>query len=276
MRMSEKTKIGTRALLSLALISIAGCGGGGSGTAASSQSNGTIGGTPAPAPTPAPPPPVATAEGLYLGTTSNARTVIGVVLETGSYWVLYSSPNNPTVIAGAVQGTGNSVGGSFSSANARDFNLEGQGINNATVSASYVAKQSLNGVVTYTNTIPTISFTANYSNVYEIVPSVAAIAGTYSGSAAVVSGTEAANVTISTSGALVGRGASGCQFTGVVSPHAIGNIYDVSVTFSGGVCANGTNTVVGIGYFDSASKRLYSAALNSARSNGFIFVGTKP
>lgn len=273
--MNRKTAITAHALASLALLSLGACGGGGSSNSGSGTPVG--GGSSAPAPAPAPaPPPSPTAEGLYLGTTSNARTVTGVVLDTGTYWVIYSVPNNPSVIAGAIQGTGTSQFGSFSSTNAKDFNLEGQGINNATVSASYFAKQSFNGMVTYTNSNQVIAFTTSYSSAYEIVPSLATIAGTYTGTAAVLAGVEAATVTINASGALSGRGVSGCQYTGTVTTHAKGNIYDVSVTFGGGVCSNGTSTVTGIGYFDAATKRLYGTALNSDRSNGFIFVGTKP
>ena len=88
-------------------------------------------------------------------------------------------------------------------------------------------------------------------------------------------GTESAVVLITSAGAISGNGASGCQFTGTATPHAKGNVYDLSVTFGGGVCSNGRSTVNGIGYFDSTPKRLYGVALNSSRSNGFIFVGTK-
>lgn len=62
---------------------------------------------------------------------------------------------------------------------------------------------------------------------------------------------------------------------GSVAPRAKGNIYDVSITFGGGVYSNGTSVVKAIGYFNSSTKLLYTAALNSGRTNGFIFVGSK-
>ena len=265
-------------LVLLLVVTLTACGGGGTGNSVSNNGNASSGGGGA-SPPPAPPPPVAaspTAEGLYIGPTSNGRTVTGVILDNGTYWVLYSAPNNPTVIAGAVQGTSTSQVGSFSSSNARDFNLEGQGINNATVSASYIARQSLNGIVMYTNSLQPISFVASYNPTYDLTPSLALIAGTYSGTAAVLAGVENATTTITPAGQLSGRGTSGCQYAGTVITHARGNIYDVSVTFGGGVCSNGTSTVTGIGYYDATAKRLYGTALNADRSNGFIFVGTKP
>lgn len=230
-----------------------------------------------PAPVPAPAPaPASTAEGLWIGSTSTARTVTGIVLDNGTYWVLYSSPNNSAVIAGAVQGSGTSFNGNFSSSDGKDFNLEGLGISNVTVSASYVAKQSFNGSVTYPSSSQNVTFASAYNAAYDQTPSLSAIAGTYAGSAAVVAGSESATVTITSGGAISGSGTSGCQFTGTTAPRAKGNVYDLVVTFGGGVCSNGTSTVTGIGYFDASVKRLYGTALNSARSNGFIFVGTKP
>ena len=250
-----KTKISI-----VALMLLAGCGGGGGGGGSSATS----------------PSPAATAEGLWSGTTSTSRTVTGIVLDTGTYWVLYSSANNSATIAGVIEGTGTSLNGSFSSSDARDFNLEGLGVNTATVSATYNAKQTLNGSVTYPSLNQSSTFTSTYNTAYDQAPSLATIAGTYSGSAAVIGGSESATVTVSAAGAVSGAGASGCQFTGTAAAHAHGNVYDLSVTFGGAPCINGTSTVTGIGYFNATTKTLYSAALNSARSNGFIFVGTKP
>lgn len=241
-----------------ATLALVGCGGGGGGGSSSS------------------PPASTTAEGLWNGSTSTSRTVTGIVLDNGTYWVLYSSPNNSAVIAGAVQGTGTSLNGSFSSSDAKDFNLEGQGINNATVSASYNAKQSFNGAVTYSSPTPSVTFTSTYNPAYEQTPSLTSVAGTYFGTAAVVGGTESATVVVTSTGQITGIGISGCQFSGTATPHPKGNVFDLAVTFGGGVCSNGTSTVTGIGYFDATQNRLYSTALNSARSNGFIFVGTKP
>ncbi|HEY5579966.1 MAG TPA: hypothetical protein VIK56_02210 [Rhodoferax sp.] len=52
-------------------------------------------------------------------------------------------------IADFIQGTGTSLNGSFSSSDGIDFNFSGQSINIATLSASYMTKQSFNGSVSY-------------------------------------------------------------------------------------------------------------------------------
>jgi hypothetical protein len=255
--MKNKTAILVRGLITSIALALTACGGGGG----SSNSS-----------------PVAatTAEGLWIGNTNTFRLVTGIVLDNGTYWVLYSSPNNPGMIAGAVQGSGTALNGSFSSANAKDFNLEGRGINDATVSASYKEKQSFNGSVTYSSVSPAVTFTSTYDPAYDRIPSLTAIAGTYFGTAAVVGDIETVTVDISAAGVITGLGISGCQFTGTAKPHAKGNVFDITVTFGGGACLNGTSTVTGIGYFDLRSGQLYGAALNSGRTDGFIFVGMKP
>ncbi|MGE3152152.1 MAG: DUF5050 domain-containing protein [Nitrospiraceae bacterium] len=226
--------------------------------------------------TSSPPASTVTAEGLWIGNTTTARTVRGIVLDNGSFWVLYSAPNNSSIIAGGVQGSSTSSNGVFSSADARDFNLEGAGINNATIAGNYVARQSLSGTISYPSLNQTVAFSGVYDAAYDLTPSLATIAGSYSGTAAVVGSIgEATTVTISQAGGISGLGSSGCTFTGTVTPRAKGNVYDLSVTFGGGVCSNGNSTVTGIGYFDAGSNQLYSATVNSTRTNGFIYVGTK-
>jgi hypothetical protein len=223
------------------------------------------------------PPSVAasSAEGLYSGTTTTGRNVTGLVLDDGTYYVLYSPVGSSTAIAGVVQGTGTSNAGTFSSGNTRDFNLEGLGVLSATVSASYVAGQSLNGTVSY-SVGGTTSFSSTYNADYETVPSLAAIAGTFTGQVASSAGAENATVTISSAGAISGSGASGCAVSGSASPRARGNVFNASLTFGGAPCLFANQTLSGIAYFDSTARRLYAAAPNSGRTDGVLFVGVKP
>ena len=222
-----------------------------------------------------PPSPSTSAEGLWNGSTNAGRSVAGLVLDDGTYWFLYSVVGNPTVVAGLVQGNSSSQTGSFTSSNARDFNLVVPEILDGTIAGSYVMKQSLSGTVTFVlggNT----TFNGTYNADYDLTPNVNLLVGTYTGSTATAGGTESVTVTLSSPGSLTGSSASGCNFTGSFSPRTRGNVYDISVTFAGGVCSNGISTVTGVAFFDAANQRLYSAALNVTRTNGFIFLGTRP
>lgn len=217
----------------------------------------------------------ASVEGLYVGTTNSNRTVTGIVLGDGTYYVLYSPPGSSSLIAGVVQGTGTTNGNSFTSTDAKDFNLEGLGILNASVSTSFAAKTNLNGSVSYPAQNQTVTFATTYDTDYDTTPAISTIAGTYSGQSAVVGGSENASVTISSTGAVSGRGNSGCTFTGQATPRTHGSVYDLTVTFGSPPCANANTTTNGIGYYRSSTKRLYGVGLNANRSNGFIYVGLK-
>lgn len=233
-------------------------GGSGAGNAVAAGATGGVTGSPA---------------GLYHGTTSNGRSISGIVLENGEYWLLYSPVGNPNLIAGADQGHASFTGGTFSSGDLKDFNLEGLGISNGTVSGTYAPASNIAGSVAFSSSV--VNFSASYDTAFSAPTNQAAVAGNYSGLAAVVGGTEPATLTVTAAGALSGVSQRGCRFSGAAIPRATGNVYSVSVTFAGGVCANGTSTVTGVAYFDAGTSRVYAAALSQGRTNGFIFAGGK-
>lgn len=244
---------------------LAACGGGGGGsdatpTPASSSSSSSSVST------------VDTVEGYWTGTTSDLRTVYGLMLNDKTFWVLYSLPNNSQIIAGGVQGNYNASNGTLTSSNSKDYNFEGAGVSSNTVSATYTPKQKLNGTIAFRTM--TSTFTSQYNADYEKTATLASIVGNYTGKSS-ASATEVLTLNLASTGALTGSGTSGCSFSGTVSPRSKGNVYDVSAKFNGSPCAAGYGSVSGIIYYDAASKRLYSAMLDSGRSSGFIFLGTK-
>jgi hypothetical protein len=215
---------------------------------------------------------ISSAEGLWNGSTASGRTATALVLDDGTYWIVYSAMGDSTAIGGVAQGNATSDGGTVTSSNGIDVNFEGLGVNDFTMSGSYVEKSSLTGTLTYPQASE--GFSATYDPDYELTPSLSTIAGTYSGTTAVGDGVEAVSATITSGGQISGMGASGCSFTGMASLHAHGNVYDLEITFGGGVCSNGSATLTGNAYFIASSGELVGAAVNSGRTNGFIFVAT--
>lgn len=225
--------------------------------------------------TPTPPPATASAtsaEGHWTGTTDTNRTVKALVLDDGVYWALYSDASNPSIIAGVIQGDSSSQNGAFTSSNARDFNLQ-TGILEALINGTYAMKQNLNGTIVY-QTGGQSTFTMTYNSDYDLTPDINAVAGTYTG---FVTATETVTVVVSTTGTISGSSNTGCIFTGSFLPRAHGNVYDVIVTFGNQAgCSNRNETVTGIAFYEASAKRLLSAALNSTRTDGFVFIGAKP
>lgn len=218
-----------------------------------------------------PPSTATSAEGRWTGSTRTGRTVAGLVLEDGSYWLFYSAKDNPNILAGLVQGTGTSDSGSFGSSNTRDFNLEGAGIRSATMNGSYVPNKSFLGTIAYFNS-DTESFTSMYDADSELTSNLNLVAGTYVGLRA---DNHTVTVTIDSAGILTGHSTDGCTVAGTLSPRAQGNVFQTSVTFGDGACRQGTETLTGVSLYEAATQRLYIAALNNARTTSYLFLGPK-
>lgn len=222
-------------------------------------------------PTSLPQPTAPSAEDCWTGTTPSGRIVTGLVLDDGSYWVFYTVRDNTTVLAGLVQGTGTSHSGSFGSSNTRDFNLEGAGILAATMHGTYVPARSFRGTIAYLNG-DTETFTTTYDADSASAPNLDMVLGTYAGLRA---DNHTVTVTVESAGTLSGHSSDGCTFAGTLSPRTMGKVFHHTVTFGGGACPYDTETVAGVAFYDAATHRLYSAALNRARTNSYIFIGAK-
>lgn len=216
--------------------------------------------------------PMATsAEGRWTGTTSTGRTVAGLVLEDGSCWLFYSAKDQPNILAGLIQGTGTSHSGSFGSSNTRDFNVEGADIRAATMRGSYIPNKSFHGTIAYV-TGGTESLTGTYDADSELTPNLTLSAGTYAGLGA---DDHTITVNVDLAGTLSGHSTDGCTIAGTLSPRGKGNVFHTSVTFGGDACRHGTETVTGVALYNAATRQLYSAALNHARTTSFLFLGMK-
>lgn len=218
-----------------------------------------------------PQPTATSAEGRWTGTTPTGRAVAGLVLEDGLYWLFYTARDHPNILAGLVQGTGASHSGSFGSSNTRDFNLEGAGIQAATIHGSYVPNKSFKGTIAYV-TGDTASFTSTYDADSEQAPNLTLMAGTYAG---LRTDDHTVKVTVDSAGTISAHSSDGCTVAGTLSPRAKGNVFHISMTLEGGACSTGTETLTGVAFYDVPTNRLYGAVLNSARTHSFLFLATK-
>ncbi len=216
-------------------------------------------------------PTTTSAEDRWMGATATGRTVAGLVLDDGSYLLFYTARDNPNILAGLVQGTGTSHSGSFGSSSTRDFNMEGAGIRAATMSGSYVPSKCFDGTIAYV-TGETESFTSTSYVDSESALNMSLVAGNYAGLRADY---HTVTVTVDSAGTLSGHATDGCTVAGTLSPRGKGNVFHTSVTFGGGDCREGTETLTGVAFYDAATNQLYIAALNSARTSIYLFLGTK-
>ena len=211
---------------------------------------------------------------MWSGLTSTNRGLSGIVLNDGTYYLFYSAAGSASALGGFLQGTGASTAGTFASTNTKDFNLEGPALVDATLTAPFVARTRFNGTVTYPGQVGTGTFTTTFDSDYDLVPSLATLAGTYSGQSGSTSIT--VTMTITTAGAITGRSSGGCAFTGTAAARAVGNAYDITLSFGPAPCDLVNTTLRGIGLYDASLRQLLAVGLNTDRNQGFLFLGNKP
>ncbi|MCD9122578.1 hypothetical protein [Cupriavidus sp. UGS-1] len=222
---------------------------------------------------PAPQPATSPAEGLYTGKTSANQDIAGLVLDDGTYYVIYTSL--APISLGVIQGKLSAANGNFSSNDGKDFSVTSRGIFDVAINGTYATKGNLNGTVRYPATGQTATFTSTYDKNYELTPSLATLAGTYSGTSVIPEGGESATITVASSGTISGAGASGCRIEGAAKPRARGNAYDITVTFGPSPCARPGQKMSGVAYYSAEDRSLIATGTTSDRSAGVLFVGTR-
>ncbi len=220
-------------------------------------------------------PPVPSAvQGRWTGATASGRAVNGLVLGDGTYYLMYTAPNAPELVAGALQGSARAGATRWASPDARDFSLEGTGVQPIAVEGSYTTGAAFGGTVTFANGSAT-HFQAIYDPIYSLPPTLEAVAGSYSGNATLLVGALNSTLTISLSGAVTGV-VAGCTVSGAVQPRTDGNAYSLSVTLGPAPCSRPGKSYVGIAYLDGSLRKLHVVAPNVERTVGLLFVGVKP
>ncbi|MBC8642379.1 hypothetical protein IAG25_36870 [Caballeronia sp. EK] len=237
-------------------IALAGCGGGGGGGSDSTPSA----------------PEANAAQGLYSGTDVNGNVVGGVVLDTGVYYFVYA--NTTTNAFGLVQGTASASHGAFQSDNARTFDITGTSASDTPVLAGYNEKNSVQGVI-YTSAAKqnSIKFNLLYDGTYERAIALSAVAGSYSGAAGSIKGSETTTFAIGQDGSIKGAGASGCTFSGTATPHGNKYFLDAAITFGGAPCVYPGVTVTGVVFFTNG--QVLAALTLPDRSDAFVVAATK-
>jgi len=217
------------------------------------------------------------AQGMWIGTTSLGETVRAIVLDDGTYYILYSDPHGARD-AGVLQGSASAAGGQFTSPDGLDFPIAiaAETIGSAkpvTLSGSYVAKSTLQLAIVEGTVTRTL--TASYDATYDQPASLAAAAGSYSGYTGHAGGALNATFTVDSSGRLAGEN-SACAFSGTVTPHGSVGVFDFTVAAAGqGLCIFGHGPISGVMYYDAASRQIHAFAPFDARSDEWYLIGTR-
>lgn len=214
----------------------------------------------------------ASAEGFWNGTTTTGTEVSLAVLENGETWGLYASSDS---VVGALYGN-TTTSGTTLSGSGTGFNF----VTRTSSSGSYTGNVTTKAAITLDVSDGT-KFSGTYDASYDQAASLSSLAGTYTGWA-VTAATAAQTTTVAVdAGGNISSsfidGLLNCTTTGTATPRASGkNIFNLQLTFTGNNCALGNGTVVtGVATYDSVDQALIAMGLNSARSDGLVFVGTR-
>jgi hypothetical protein len=245
------------------LLNLVGCGAGGGNS------------TPTPATTPT---ITGTAEGVYTGTISNGNSFDGIVLENGTYYMLYgTSTAGVLYVSGIVTGSGTSNNGSFTSSNLKDYYHTGA-VYTGSVSASYGLNNTFIGSVIDAGTTFTFTSTPPISSlyIYNVAANLANISGTW---ALTDLQGSSISMTIASNGTFNATSGGGCTFSGTLTPRASGkNIFNLSITFGAAPCSLAGQTASGIGIdylLSNGLRQFIIAGTNSTQTAGTAAFGTR-
>ena len=223
---------------------------------------------------------VSKVKGVWTGTTSLNESVHAVVLEDGTFYLVYTQPGTATDV-GLVQGTLTAADGAISSADAVNFPLplkeEGGGGAARKYSLSGTFTPQVQLQLTISSATATRSVSADYVPASEQAPSLAALAGQYTGATGHIGGRRAATWTIDADGRLSLRNSVGCALHGTITPHASVHAFDWTITENApGLCIfEDAGTISGMLYYDEGTRQIRAFAPYDERIEDFFMIGTK-
>ena len=217
------------------------------------------------------------AAGLWTGSTTDNRSYAQLVLGSGDYYLFYSPIGDTNSVGGAMFGTGTVSGTTYAAPNGHVFDIQTSGVQTTTLTATVVAKTSLNGYYTSTanSAVPIISFAGVYDATSDTAPKLVDLSGTYTGDDGTNAGVQqGATLTVGADGSVIVNAANNCSASGTAKPRTDGNAFDLTLKF-GATCALANQSVTGIAYNNLAARRLYTLTPTADRSDFFLFVGGK-
>jgi len=233
------------------LLALTACGGGGGGGGGTST-------------------PVANSDpqGFWGGTSSAGFDQAAVILETGELYNIFSRGG---IAYGIDYGT-LTVSGTTFSGSLSEFYIPTNQVFVGTTTGTFTPKSVIAGSVSFP--AGTGTFSGTYGTAYDTPATQAALTGNYVGN--YYTGAPV-TMAISSTGAVLGT-STNCSFSGTATPRPSGkNVYNVSLTFTGTQCAPGAGAASGIAVLNivGGTTYLYTAGLNTGKTNGFFWIGRK-
>jgi hypothetical protein len=206
--------------------------------------------------------------GHWEGTTSDGRTLRGVVFGDGEVLFFQSDAGQPTQWSAFLRGTGTvRVGGNLAVPVFKLFGGTGT-VQTYNLSVTFVERLSMSGSLQAATGGTT--FTARHLT--EPVPGATAstvlsrVAGSYG---------RAAPITITTGGTFTGVTSLGCSYSGTLSLDPAALAFRVSGTWGGAPCRAANEPFTGVLFRDEATRSIY-LGINNAQDQFYFLITTGP
>lgn len=233
---------------------------------------------------PGPTTTVTTSEGNWTGSIdtplAGSRALRAVILPDGRFWMTYTRTDSGGV-AGIVQGQGALSGNTFTATGATLLSLEDDTGTLIDLTAGAVPQSSLAGTLALASDAPAVSLPspAHFSALYQLTSgttlTLADLTGLYSGEITTGAGIETASVTIADTGAITGSNSAGCSLSGNAQAPAAGNAFTVTLRFGDEASCGANQAIESEGVLTLSSGQVTALALDSSKTNSFIFNGSK-
>ncbi len=234
--------------------------------------------TPTPPPVMLPPPPIASATGIWMGTTTQNEPVTVIVASDGTFYAEYFKAGTTTE-AGVVYGTATIDDGVFT-AGATDSPVAAQGETNglaraAAVNGTYTSGDRIHLAISGANGAHTLD--AMYVAGSEVAPDLASLAGGYAGYTGHAGGRQEAGTSMKSDGTFTG-GNPACSYAGTFTSRADIDAFNWTVhSTNGTTCIFGAGPISGIAYQAPGSKKLSAfAPFPLGEIDLYFLIGTRP
>lgn len=213
-----------------------------------------------------------TAAGLWDGSMSDGRFASGVVLEDGTYYLVYGADSSEPEDIEFAQGTGSLVGGRFVSDDGVAYQVGG-GRQAVVLDLALDPRDRMEGTISFDGTPVTLA--VDYEDLTDDTPRLSQIDGSYLAQAISTVVTDIGSLDISSTGQLdLDFGA--CSGSGRVVPRDDINAFDITLNLDGD-CGLPTGALGGVATWDEDDglQLMIGVTQDDERREGLILVAAR-
>jgi hypothetical protein len=206
--------------------------------------------------------------GYWNGSMATERQLAALILDSGDYYLLYSQPQGGSTPAGLVRGKADFRSATITSESAVDYNWERPAA--PAVATALVAQVALGSSMT--GSVNGRSFSMQPGATTQAALRLANVAGSHVGTVVFTLGPRPATFEVDAQGN-VRTEVNNCSVTGRIVPRTDVPAFDLTMDFSGTICAFPGARFTGVAFFDADHRNLHAAVTGTPAGFGPQAIG---